>query len=74
MKKREIMKNLIKPIVPTAEYGYKQPKIVKKTIMDEIKTDMDEFFTEMDKVIYGPQMTPEEVKYWEMKAELHYEK
>ena len=52
MKKRENMKNLVKPIVPTAEYGYKQPKIVKKTIMDEIKTEMDEFFTEMDKVIY----------------------
>jgi hypothetical protein len=25
------MKNLVKPIVPTAEYGYKQPKIVKVT-------------------------------------------
>ena len=42
-------------IVPTAEFGFRKPKIVKvdvrKTIFDEIKADMDDFFTEMDKAI-----------------------
>ena len=42
-------------IVPTAEFGFRKPKIVKvdvrKTIFDEIKTDMDDFFTEIDKEV-----------------------
>ena len=42
--------------------------MVKK--LKSIKSDMDKFFKEMDEKIYGD----DEAAYWEMKAEVYYEK